>query len=265
MAEHLSEIAINSFNYFASTENISPLEGCEAYYLCMVSKRFRLGLIPLDETGNGYKTSARIFKRVGELRSRAMDLDVGPAQAVTALRFEVEYAASSLFYCIYCLGQARQMEGIDTADDIRRSCLRSHDLAGEALQRCLEIYNGGDVAIRTPDLNGSGAEIVRAQFLINIAAWTALSGPVRRGMVGSFSQRNDLRSAVATELGALSASLNGPRSEQFQAEVLAFKIVEGIDKDEARKRLAELASHAASQELALDRFWFEEMVRNYAP
>jgi len=256
MAEHLSEVAINSFKYLSMLENVPPVAGHEAYYLCAVAKRFRLGLIPLDDTGSGYKAAGRIFDQIVNLKSRSAGFDVGSSQSLIDLRSEVEFAGTCLFFSILCLGQSARLSGIALEQEIKETCMSTHRSAGKALERALAIYSSGDVTIPLPDLHGQVLEIVRAQFLINIAAWVALEPLVRRGNVGSFDHRNDLRAACTKDLPALEASLGGARTELFVAEVLAFKISERIEVEESRKKLRNLINSAPVFELELDQMWF---------
>jgi len=264
MAEHFSEVAINSFSHLAALEDVSLLEGYEAYYLCALAKRFRLGQIPLDDTGSGFKAGRRIFDRIGNLKARAGRLNTAPMNAIINLRTEVEYAAASLFFCIFCLEQSQRMAGLDGESEVRESCVTTHRLAGEALEQCFSIYHSSDFEPVSPDLHGSGLQIIRAQFLINIAAWTLLAPLVRRVSVGSFEHRNDLRAVCESDLPALQASLGTARTELFMAEVLAFKIAQGIEVAKSREQLQELARAAPPLDLEIDRVWFDTILKHWA-
>ena len=265
LGDHLSEVAINAFRYFAASEGTTDRDAAEAHYLSAMAKRFRLGDLRPREIQFADPAAARLYRKAVKLLETSEELSGSIPDGFVVYRCASERAALDLFFATFCLRQAEEGGQARVQDEVGKLGAQALRDAGEALEQALELRNGTAHASGTGQGRQAPFEIVDTQVLVNIAAWFALSPIVSGRGSGreSSSSGNSRRLAdhAVAGLPRLETMLTSMGSALFEAEMLAFKLSQGIDVARSRELLVGAVARAPGERLDSDRALLELLGR----
>jgi len=252
-ADHFAEIAVNAAEHLSRRGDVSKDAAVEAYYLGAVAKRFRLGLLTPDESLEYFRAAEKTYDAASSLLDRAEN-EASNNRTYLSYRANAERASLNLFYASFCLSQADELKGATQAvAEVMAAGEQAFVEARVALGCCLAVQASLPLRDVPPTLDGSGEALLRAQFLLNIAAWFALSPFFPAVSLDRVAER--LAEQCEASADELMRNLSQAGRHDFLADILAFRIFRGVEADHARAKLADLDLRPSSAELAIDDHW----------
>ena len=252
-ADHFCEVAINAAGF--SIADSTPVGAtAEAYYLGAVTKRFRLGSVIATENLDNFHVARELHNRSLELLRESVDLlkkDVSKTNRAfrdfVAYRASSERAAVNMFFAAYCYQQAELLEGATDAVALTKQAGEEAFAAmRQALVACVRLQHRPQFGRLSPRLDGNGRELLRAQVLINIATWFALT-PFFAASPNS-KEAQLLARDLDRSVNELVENMDEASRKQFRVEILAFKIVRGVDVEANRTLIQETLGWGSKEE-----------------
>lgn len=260
VADQFSDLAISSSIYMDGDQRVTEARAAEAYYLSALANRFLLGETYFAKSGYGSQAAKELFGKASKALKRSEVLarnvqkkNAGDSnQSFLSYRFNSELAALNLFasLCFYKLSEI--VDDTTQSNNFHETAQKYHSSAKVCLQECVRVEKYADKGLFSLDTHIDSIALVKSQVLINIADYFVLSSLLNNK---EEFERDVLSNECIKHLAHLEMMFAKQPERLFEAEILVFKILLDIEKDESSKRLQKLGTLAASKStLPLDHF-----------